>query len=221
MATYAAVSLASLTFVAAAAGPAGAADRNIQQQQPISQSIVVGQVATQGPGGRFDEFLTIENIGQTPVNIAGYTVSACTALNMLVSLATVQTATQPPEPGAPLEPVLLAPGEQWVIVNASGYTRGLIPNQAYVSDVISPTLVEIQSHGGVLLRAAAPPGFPMGVYVDAVGFSTGLQCTETAPARPQLNFADQANLRFGIDTNVNRRDFVLYGPVTRSPDKTR
>jgi len=209
LALLGAMSLASLMVATVTAGPASA------QPQPISQNVVISQVSTQGPGGRFDEFVELENISQAPVNIAGYTLSACTAVNMLIPLVTVQSSTQlPPEPGVPLEPVILSPGERWLIVNAAGFTRGLIPNQTYVSEVGTPTATEIQAHGGVLLRTATPAGFPTGAYVDAVGFAQGLQCTETAPARPQTTFADQANLRAtAVDTNVNRRDFILYGPV--------
>jgi hypothetical protein len=208
--------LAALTVAGLAGTPA-------QAQQPVSRTIVISQVSTQGPGGRFDEFVELENIGTVPVNIAGYTVTACTALNMLVPLVTIVSPEQlPPEPGQPLTPVILAPGERWLIANLSGYTRGLIPNQVYTSDVTAPTLAEIQSRGGVLLRNAPPEGFPIGAYVDAVGFSQGLQCTETAPARPQTGFLDQANLRANpVDTNVNRRDFILYGPVSQLGNRVR
>jgi hypothetical protein len=211
-----------MTFVALAASPANAAD-NGTQQVPVSREIVVSQVSTQGPGGRFDEFIELQNIGTVPVNIAGYTVSACTALNMVIPLVTVESPFQlPPVPGQPLEPVILAPGETWFIANLAGYTRGIIPNQTYITDVSVPGISEIQSRGGVLVRGVAPVGAPFGAYIDAVGFTRGLTCTETAPARPQFGFLDQASLRVGlIDTNVNARDFVLYGPVLSTASRVR
>jgi len=210
------LALASAGLAGVTAGPAGAASAQPDQVQPVSRNIVISQVSTQGPGGRFDEFIELENIGTAPINIAGYTLSACTAVNMVVPLVMVQSPTQlPPEPGQPPEAVVLQPGERWLIANLAGYTRGLIPNQTFTTEPTDPALAEIQSRGGVLLRAAPVVGTPTGQYVDAVGFTQGLQCTETAPARAQAGFADQANLRVNpVDTNVNRRDFIVYGPTS-------
>jgi hypothetical protein len=198
-----ALSLASMAFVAMAGSPANA--QISTQQVPVSRDIVISQVSSQGPGGRFDEFVEIQNIGLADIDITGYTVSTCTVQNLQIPLFTVENQLTP---GVP---VVLAPGETWLIANV-GYTRGVPVNQFYTSDVTRPALNEIQNFGGIIMRTT--PVVAPGSYVDAVGFTRGLACTETAPARPQIGFRDQANLRVGlVDTNVNARDFVLYGPV--------
>jgi hypothetical protein len=90
----------------------------------------------------------------------------------------------------------MEPGS-FLLFAGSGYIRTIVPDVSYDGD--------IQRRGGVMLRA------PTGARVDAVGFSPGIACTETAPAPGPL--PGQAVLRLGCqDTDVNAFDFVLVAP---------
>jgi len=168
---------------------------------PPSPDVVISQVSTEGPGGIMDEYVELRNNGIVPVNIGGWTLSACTAQNQVVRLATIAPETIL-QPGA----IPGSSGQFYLLANA-GYTRATPPDQLYVGD--------IQRLGGVMLqRPSLVPGLPQ-QKVDSLGFSRNVSCTESAPARPQLPFSDQSNLRVDpFDTNNNANDFAIVGPPT-------
>jgi hypothetical protein len=210
LAVAGALTVASFAFSAVAAGPANAAVAPQEVSRPISTGIVVSAISTRGLNGALDEFVELQNIGSTNIDIAGYTLSAClpSPIGREVLLATVQSQLAfPPEPGQPPTQVFLAPGETYLIANEQFSGVFATPNQTYATLPSQTPRREISDLGGVIVRTAS------NAYVDAVGFSSGLPCTETAPARPQVGNRSQVNLRVGqfgqVDTNVNARDFRL------------
>ena len=56
---------------------------------PISNTIQISQVSTQGPGGTQDEFVEIQNVQAQPLDISGWSIWACTATNQQVQLAVI------------------------------------------------------------------------------------------------------------------------------------
>jgi hypothetical protein len=200
LASVAALTLAMAGVSALAAGPASAETSEPMQQAP-STTVLVSQVSTQGPAGIMDEFIELQNVQSTPINISGYSVWACSATGQQVLLATIPVGTvlqgTEAQPGAET-------GRFYLLANVN-YSRAVPPDQSYTGDV--------QRQGGVLLRAAPSPSNPLGARVDSVGFSRFNPCTETAPAPAQTGFADQSVIRFaGVDTNVNAFDFTLIAP---------
>jgi hypothetical protein len=90
--------------------------------------------------------------------------------------------------------MVIEPGS-FLLFASAGYSRATIPDVIYSGNV--------QSRGGVMLRNRT------GARVDAVGFSRGIACTETAPAS-----LSQSVLRLDCqDTDVNAIDFVPIVPA--------
>jgi hypothetical protein len=201
LASVAALTVAMAGLSALATSPANAATIEPMQQAP-SSTVLISQVATQGPAGIMDEFIELQNVQATPLDISGYSVWACTATGQQQILATVPVGTvlqgTNENPNAET-------GRFYLLANVN-YSRAVTPDQSYTGDV--------QRQGGVLLRAAPTPSNPLGARIDSVGFSRFNPCTETAPASAQTGFADQSNIRFfGVDTNVNAFDFTLITPA--------
>jgi len=201
LASVAALSIAVAGVSALAASPANAGTSAPLQPAPASTSVLISQVSTQGPAGIMDEFIELQNVQSTPLNISGYSIWACSGTGQQTILATVPAGTvlqgTESEPGA-------ENGRFYLLANAN-YSRAVPPDQTYTGDV--------QRQGGVLLRAAPTPSSPLGARVDSVGFTRFNPCTETAPAPAQTGFADQSVIRFfGVDTNVNAFDFTMIAP---------
>lgn len=199
LASVAALSIAVAGVSALAASPAHAATS--APLQPASTSVLISQVSTQGPAGIMDEFIELQNVQSTALDISNYSIWACSATGQQVLLTTIPVGTvlqgTQTEPGA-------ENGRFFLLANAN-YSRAVPPDQTYTGDV--------QRQGGVLLRAAPTPSSPLGARVDSVGFTRFNPCTETAPAPTQTGFADQSVIRFfGVDTNVNAFDFTLIAP---------
>jgi hypothetical protein len=195
----AALGLSTLTVVPAFA--AAPIPQNAESH-PVCTTICFGQVSTQGPGGAQDEFIELENIGPSPVDISGYTVSACPVAGPPELLAAIPSGTS--VQGTIIDPNAVT-GRFYLLANLQGSTRSTPPDQLYSRDV--------QRLGGLQLRSAPTPSNPRGTIVDSIGFTVGNQCTETMPAPSQSPaFVDQSVLRVAGDTNVNAFDFVLISP---------
>jgi hypothetical protein len=191
------LALAVAGLSALATTPAQAATPHIAI--PPSTTAVISQVSTQGPAGIQDEFVELQNVQATPLDISGYSVWSCSASGTLSLLATVPAGTvlQPasPQPGAEV-------GSFYLLADVN-YSRPTLPDQVYNGD--------IQRTGGVLLRGAPSPVSPQGARIDSVGFSRFNACTQTLPAPAQTTFADQSDIRVS-NTAVNAFDFVLISP---------
>ena len=180
--------------------PANAA---VEPAAEASTTVQISQVATQGPGGTLDEFIELQNVQSSSLDISGYTLWACSSTGQQQLLATIPAGTilggTTPEPG-------MEAGRYLLLANVN-YTRAVPPDVTYTGDV--------QRLGGVMLRGAPTSTNPTGVRIDAVGFSRFLPCTETLPAQPQsAAFVDQSSIRFGtVDTNNNAIDFTLITPA--------
>ena len=169
---------------------------------PISNTIQISQVSTQGPGGTQDEFVEIQNVQAQPLDISGWSLWACTATNQQVQLAVIPAGIV--LGGTTADPNVET-GRYYLLANEAGYSRNTPPDQLYTGD--------IQRTGGVLLRGAPTAASPLGPRIDMVGFAVGNACTESSPATPQTGFVDQSNVRHGnVDTNVNAFDFTLVSP---------
>jgi hypothetical protein len=193
------LSIAVAGLSALAASPAHAAQPSPNIALPPSTTAVISQVSTQGPAGIQDEFIELQNVQSTPLDVSGYTVWACSTTGALTLLATVpagivlQPAT--PQQGAEV-------GSFYLLANVN-YSRATPPDQVYSGDV--------QRTGGVLLRAAPSATSPLGARIDSVGFSRFNPCTQTLPAPQQTGFADQSVIRVS-NTALNAFDFVLISP---------
>jgi hypothetical protein len=165
-----------------------------------STTAVISQVSTQGPAGIRDEFIELQNVRRTPLNIGGYTVWSCSNTGQLTLLATIPPNTvlqgSTPRPGSET-------GSFYLLADID-YSRATVPDQVYNGDV--------QRTGGVLLRSRPTATNPMGARLDAVGFSRFNQCTQTLPAQAQTGFADQSNFRVS-NTGNNAFDFVRISPA--------
>ncbi len=199
-----ALSIATLGLSALATSPANAASDPSVAPAPPSNSVQISQVATQGQGGSLDEFVELQNVQATPLDISGYTVWACSQSGQQILLATIPQGTilQGTIPNPQVNT-----GRYYLLANATGYNRATPPDQLYSGD--------IQRLGGVLLRGTPNQLNPQGARIDSVGFSVSSSCTENAPAPAQSNiFIDQSDVRLGmIDTNVNAFDFALVSPA--------
>src|SRR5262249_41769753 len=201
-----ALSIATLGVSALATSPASAASQPNPSVAPAppSTNVQISQVSTQGLGGSLDEFVELQNVQASPLDISGYTVYACSQSGQQILLATIpqgtilQGTTPSPEVNT---------GRYYLLANAVGYNRVTPPDQLYTGD--------IQRLGGVLLRGTPNLLNPQGARIDSVGFAVGNACTETAPAPAQsIIFIDQSDVRLGmIDTNVNTFDFTLVSPA--------
>lgn len=198
------VASVALSFGAVALSVLMAAPANAAVVEPAQASTTaqISQVSTQGPGGTLDEFIELQNVQSSSLDISGYTVWACTSTGRQVLLATLPPGTilggTTPEPGVE--------AGRFLLLANTNYTRAVPPDVTYTGDV--------QRLGGVLLRGAPTATNPMGARIDAVGFSRFLPCTESLPAQAQSStFVDQSVIRFGdIDTNNNGFDFTLIAP---------
>jgi len=189
------LSIAVAGLFALTASPANAASATPQIQLPPSTTAAISQVSTQGPGGPLDEFVELQNVSASPLDISGWTVFSCSASGALTRLATVL-------PGTVLEPATPTQGAEvgsfYLLANVAQYSRGTIPDQTMTGNILN--------NGGVLLRNA------QGVRIDSVGFSANNQCTQSVPAPQQTTFADQSDIRVS-NTGVNGIDFRLITPA--------
>ena len=204
MATTVAFSVVALGLSVLVTNPAQAATDPgpFVAPPPISTTIQLSQVSTQGPGGTQDEFVELQNVQAEPLDISGYSIWACTATNQQVLLATIPSGIvlngTTPDPN-------VETGRYYLLANAAGYSRNTPPDQLYSGD--------IQRTGGVMLRGVPTATSPLGPRIDMLGFSVGNACTENSPAVAQTGFADASNVRHGnVDTNVNAFDFTLVSP---------
>jgi hypothetical protein len=200
VASVAALTLAMAGLSALATSPANAATIEPMQQAP-SSTVLISQVSTQGPAGILDDFVELQNVQASPLDISGFSIWSCTATGQQTLLATIPVGTvlqgTNENPNAET-------GRFYLLANVN-YSRAVPPDQSYSGDV--------QRQGGVLLRGAPTPSSPLGARIDSVGFTRFNPCTETAPAPAQTGFADQSVIRFaGVDTNVNAFDFTLISP---------
>jgi hypothetical protein len=181
-----------------AASPAHAAsDPSVALPPPTIAAI--SQVSTQGLAGIQDEFVELQNVQTTPLDISGYTVWSCSATGLLTLLATIPAGTvlqgSNPQPGAEV-------GSFYLLANIN-YSRATPPDQVYNGD--------IQRTGGVLLRGAPSATNTLGARLDSVGFARFNPCTQTLPAQQQTTFQDQSVIRVS-NAGVNAFDFVMISP---------
>ncbi|OLE26160.1 MAG: hypothetical protein AUG44_13875 [Actinobacteria bacterium 13_1_20CM_3_71_11] len=122
LASVAALSIAVAGVSALAASPANAGTSAPLQPAPASTSVLISQVSTQGPAGIMDEFIELQNVQSTPLNISGYSIWACSATGQQTILATVPVGTvlqgTESQPGA-------ENGRFYLLANANsvGFTR--------------------------------------------------------------------------------------------------
>lgn len=158
-----------------------------------STSVVINQVATRDAAGALDEFIELRTVSGAQ-NIGNWTLRACPALGgPEVVLTTIPAGTQMKANGLVGQFFLVANGD------ASGYSGTPSADRTYSG-------VAIDDLGGVVLRDST------GAFVDGVGFTDGLSCTETAKALAQLVAEDPLNLAnarnvLSTDTDVNAIDF--------------
>lgn len=158
-----------------------------------STSVVVNQLASRGPNGISDEFIELRNISDVDQDISGWKLEACNTDGTETLLTTMPANTV-------LEPKGQV-GQFFLVANSDGYSAATAADRTY-------SMKDIQDAGGVrLLNNQAPAA-----EIDAVGFTDGLDCTETAAAQLQVPATDPAALAnarniVSTDTDVNQIDF--------------
>ncbi|MGH8794571.1 MAG: lamin tail domain-containing protein [Stackebrandtia sp.] len=156
-----------------------------------SASLVVNEVAPEGPGGELDEFLELRNLGDRPVNIGGWRLYACQAPGPPTLVLTLPAGTVISGIGGPGQYLLLA-GEDY---------RGRDFSGPQTPDLWLD--VDIPADGG--WRIADMSGKP----VDGFGLRDGSACTEHTPAAA-CDWSDHksgSRNRELPDGDNNREDF--------------
>jgi hypothetical protein len=162
------------------------ADQRHVRLEAASTTLVIAEFRTRGPAGANDEFIEIRNVSGSPINLAGWAVTASTAGG------TTQTRASLPN-------VFLSAGCSWLLANSDtdGYTGP--SDQTYG--------VGVADDGGIALTG------PGGI-VDQVGLSAGSAFGEGTrlPSFGASN-TNRSYERTG-DTDSNSADFQLISPST-------
>lgn len=166
-----------------------------------STSVVINEVCTRGPGGTLDEFVELRNISAVAQNVGGWRLVVCNAIGTAVLLVTLP-------PNTVMQPKGQV-GQCFLVANCAGYGGATPPDLCYFGD--------IQDLGGVKLLNPNLP--PLLQKVDAVGFTLGLQCTETCPAEAQTAAEDPQGLCNSRDVDSTDTDLncVDFRKLPRSP----
>jgi hypothetical protein len=172
--------------------------------------VVISQVYTgggeTGATFRFD-FVELFNRGDSTVNLAGWSV-------------------QYRSPGATnwqlanLAPVMLAPGQHYLLQMASAGANGdFMPTSDSASGIaLNPAGGQIVLLSNNTLTPPSPPPCPIvPTVVDLFGYGAGIECSERNPAPAPVN--TNADLRVSngcTDSNNNGADFATGTPNPRN-----
>jgi len=176
---------------------------------PVSQDkVVISQIYGGGgnSGAPFrNDFIEIFNAGSTPVNLAGWSVQYASAT------ASTWSST-------PLTPVVLAPGQHYLIQQAGGNNGAALPTFDATGTIAmaagSGKVALVKST--TALAGSCPKDDPN--IVDLVGYGSTANCfrgTGPAPAASNTNAATRA-ANGCTDTRNNASDFTLAPPNPRN-----
>lgn len=161
-----------------------------------SLTVVINEVQTRGDAGALDEFVEIQNVGTSPVDINGWRMLGCNSTGSIVTRVVIGDEVQEPP---------LQPGESFLMVNRNAYNGPVLGDDSYSTG--------ITDDGGVRLQNAVSS------IIDQVGFSATTPCLETAPTANDAANADNSVTRsevagLTVDSDVNAADFTAEQPST-------
>ena len=175
---------------------------------PVSQDkVVISQIYGGGgnSGAPFrNDFIEIFNAGNTPVNLAGWSVQYASAA------ASTWSST-------PLTSIVLAPGQHYLIQQAGGNNGAALPTP----DATGTIAMAAAAGKVALLRSTTPStgACPTDAnIVDLVGYGSTANCfrgTGPAPAASNTNAATRT-ANGCTDTRNNASDFALAPPNPRN-----
>ncbi|MBN2386334.1 MAG: lamin tail domain-containing protein [Anaerolineales bacterium] len=177
-----------------AASLAGAVSAAPPRQASPATHIVISEFRLLGPGGENDEFVELFNPTSTPIEITNWQIHGADNFGHTSPLFWI------------LEPVVLAPGQHYLIANSGGYS-GIVP-----ADGTYPT--GIPDDRGIALFAADGS-----TIIDQVGMGVGSAYGEGTRLTPLDIDGDQSYER-GLgggsgscyDTDNNYADFAYLIP---------
>ena len=170
-------------------------------------SIVISQIFGGGgnSGSPFrNDFIEIFNAGDTPVNLAGWSVQYASAT------ASTWSAT-------PLTPVVLAPGQYYLVQQAGGSNGAALPT----ADATGAITMAAGAGKVALMRNTTPltgacPSDPS--IVDFVGYGSTATCFRGAGPAPAASNTNAATRKTNgcTDTRNNASDFALAAANPRN-----
>lgn len=179
--------------------------------QAVSSTVVISQVY--GGGGNVgssikNDFIEIFNKGNTPVNLAGWTVQYASAGGTAWSGSTALNGT-------------LQPGQYYLIQEAAGAAGTVnLPTPDATGNIAMGAgsgKVALVNSSSILTGTGCPFG---PTVVDFVGYGTGAggaNCFETAQApTPSSTVADKRAGNGCTDTDNNSTDFATGAPTPRN-----
>jgi Lamin Tail Domain len=187
--------------VTAASVPSAFAASDGPVTPKVSQTVVVNEVATNGPNGQLDEFVELRNISTNMVDLSHWQVRIYNAANQVVNTIEIP------------EGIVLAPKGnvgQFLVLTGPNF-QGTVADATNVLPLaVSNSTVGIPDNGGFALFN------PSGVKVDGVSFSQsattpreGTAAFPQSAATAELS-ASSARDILSTDTDNNRVDFSLH-----------
>jgi len=195
-----ALALSALAVTAAGVPSAFAASDNSATPK-VSQTVVVNEVATNGPNGQTDEFVEFRNISTNMIDLSQWQVRVYNAANQLITtIAIPEGIVLSPKGNVGQFLVLTGPNFEGTVADATNVLPLAVANSS----------VGIPDNGGVALFN------PSGIKVDGVSFSQaattpreGTAAIPQSAATGELS-ASSARDILSTDTDNNRLDFSLH-----------
>ena len=169
--------------------------------------VVISQIFGGGgnSGSPFrNDFIEIFNAGDTPVNLAGWSIQYASAT------ASTWSAT-------PLTPVVLAPGQYYLVQQTGGNNGATLP----APDATGAITMAAGAGKVALVKTTAPvtgacPSDPS--IVDLVGYGSTATCFRGAAPAPAASNTNAATRKTNgcTDTRNNANDFALVAPNPRN-----
>lgn len=175
----------------------------VEPAAPIG-SVVISELANDGPGSRSDSFLELLNAGERAVDLSGWQIVRCSAQGLRGGVGRSEAA---------LHGVVLGPGERFTVARVGTDLRGARP------DAVFSQPFSDRGFGLLLVDAAGAISDAVGVYPN-LPWPTTSECTRGANLPNSLNAALGESWQRVAFTGDAARDFVRARATPGAPNMT-